>query len=65
MRNKPLFIELFDSNAVGSQQNGDITDYKDIPEYCYSSTKEEVIKKEYSLVPSKYIEKELGYEIEL
>ena len=31
-------------------------DYKDIPEYCYSATKAEVIKKDYSLVPSKYIE---------
>jgi len=30
--------------------------YKDIPEYCYSATKEEVAKKDYSLVPSKYIE---------
>jgi len=30
--------------------------YKDIPEFCYSATKEEVIKKDYSLVPSKYIE---------
>ena len=30
--------------------------YQDIPEYCYSAKKEEVIKKDYSLVPSKYIE---------
>lgn len=30
--------------------------YKDIPEYCYSATKEEIEKKDYSLVPSKYIE---------
>ncbi|WP_298346493.1 class I SAM-dependent DNA methyltransferase [uncultured Algibacter sp.] len=30
--------------------------YKDIPEYCYAASKEEVIKKDYSLVPSKYIE---------
>ena len=29
--------------------------YKDIPEYCYSATLEEVAKKDYSLVPSKYI----------
>ena len=26
------------------------------PEYCYSATKEEIRKKDYSLVPSKYIE---------
>jgi type I restriction-modification system DNA methylase subunit len=31
-------------------------DYKNIPEYCYSANKEEVAKKDYSLVPSKYIE---------
>ena len=31
-------------------------DYKDIPEYCYSATFDEVTKKDYSLVPSKYIE---------
>jgi len=30
--------------------------YKDIPEFCYSASKEEVTKKDYSLVPSKYIE---------
>jgi len=30
--------------------------YKDTPEYCYSATKEEITKKDYSLVPSKYIE---------
>ena len=31
-------------------------DYEDVPEYCYSAKKDEVIKKDYSLVPSKYIE---------
>jgi type I restriction enzyme M protein len=30
--------------------------YKNIPEYCYSATFEEVAKKDFSLVPSKYIE---------
>ncbi len=30
--------------------------YKDISEYCYSATLEEIAKKDYSLVPSKYIE---------
>ncbi len=30
--------------------------YKDIAEYCYSASKDEVEKKDYSLVPSKYIE---------
>ncbi|HCG9640697.1 class I SAM-dependent DNA methyltransferase [Vibrio parahaemolyticus] len=32
------------------------TEYKDIAEYCYSATKEEIAAKNYSLVPSKYIE---------
>ncbi len=36
------------------QQAG--TDYKDVPEYCYSASLEEVAKKDFSLVPSKYIE---------
>jgi type I restriction enzyme M protein len=31
-------------------------DYDDIAEYCYAAKKEEVVKKDYSLVPSKYIE---------
>jgi len=30
--------------------------YKDIAEYCYSATKEEIATKDYSFVPSKYIE---------
>jgi len=30
--------------------------YKDVPEYCTSVTKEEIKKKDFSLVPSKYIE---------
>ncbi len=30
--------------------------YKNIPEYCYSASLEEIRKKDYSLVPSKYIE---------
>jgi type I restriction enzyme M protein len=30
--------------------------YEDIAEYCYSASKDEVEKKDYSLVPSKYIE---------
>ena len=37
------------------QQDAD-TNYKDIPEYCYSAKLDEIVKKDYSLVPSKYIE---------
>jgi type I restriction enzyme M protein len=36
--------------------NSSTSPYKDIPEYCYSATLEEVRAKDYSLVPSKYIE---------
>src|SRR5690606_10212919 len=32
------------------------TEYKDVPEYCYSASREEIMKKDFSLVPSKYIE---------
>ena len=34
----------------------DNNQYKNIPEYCYSASFDEVAKKDYSLVPSKYIE---------
>ena len=36
------------------QQNN--SNYQNIPEYCYSATFDEVAKKDFSLVPSKYIE---------
>ena len=32
------------------------SEYQDIAEYCYSAKKEEIAAKDYSLVPSKYIE---------
>lgn len=32
------------------------TNYKNIPEFCYSASFEEIAKKDFSLVPSKYIE---------
>lgn len=32
------------------------SNYKDVAEYCYSANVEEIIKRNYSLVPSKYIE---------
>jgi type I restriction enzyme M protein len=34
----------------------DTASYKDIPEFCYSAQKEEIVAKDFSLVPSKYIE---------
>lgn len=38
------------------QQIGFEKTYKDTPEFCYSASFEEVEKKDFSLVPSKYIE---------
>ena len=43
------------ANSFHTWQTDEET-YKNIPEYCYAATKDEVIKKDYSLVPSKYIE---------
>lgn len=41
------------------------TKYKDISEYCYAANKTEIAEKDYSLVPSKYIEfKNLDEEID-
>ncbi len=34
----------------------DLKSYQNIPEFCYGATKSEVAAKDYSLVPSKYIE---------
>lgn len=57
------FIELLpeDINRVAEnyhnwQQDNFETTYKNIPEYCYSATFEEVKGNNFSLVPSKYIE---------
>ena len=38
------------------QQVGADEQYQNIAEYCYSATKDEISAKDYSLVPSKYIE---------
>lgn len=43
------------SNTFHQWQSADGT-YENIPEYCYSAKMEEVVKKDFSLVPSKYIE---------
>ena len=39
-----------------SWQQADKEVYKNIPEYCYSAKLKEIQQKDYSLVPSKYIE---------
>ncbi|MFV0189705.1 type I restriction-modification system subunit M [Empedobacter falsenii] len=49
-------IEQIASTYHNWQQKDWETIYTNEPEYCYSATKEEIRKKDYSLVPSKYIE---------
>jgi type I restriction enzyme M protein len=46
------------------------TDYKNIPEYCYATNIDEVAAKDFSLVPSKYIEfinrdENIDYEVKM
>lgn len=44
-------------NTYHSWQRTDATStYTDIPEYCYSANKDTIVKNDYSLIPSKYIE---------
>ena len=55
------FIQFSDENIsdISSTYHSwqlEDSDYKDIPEFCYSAQIEEIEKKDYSLVPSKYIE---------
>jgi type I restriction enzyme M protein len=33
----------------------DLTKYKDVPEFCYAASIDEIVAKDYSLVPSKFI----------
>ncbi|RXQ89490.1 DNA methyltransferase [Ancylomarina salipaludis] len=46
-------ISKFAATYHDWQQN---SDFENVPEYCYGATKTEVAAKDYSLVPSKYIE---------
>ncbi|MEY2703120.1 MAG: hypothetical protein RLY43_1758 [Bacteroidota bacterium] len=32
-----------------------MTKYQDIPEFCYAASNDEIVSKDFSLVPSKYI----------
>lgn len=57
------FIQFSDENVKiitdtyhNWQQSNFETTYKNVPEFCYSASIEEVTKKDFSLVPSKYIE---------
>jgi len=49
-------IEIIAKTYHQWQQKDCKTTYTNIPEYSYSATLEEIKKKDYSLVPSKYIE---------
>lgn len=48
-------IEQIAATYHNWQQKDFETTYANEPEYCYSATLEEIRKKDYSLVPSKYI----------
>lgn len=57
------FIQFSDENRAQVtstfhtwQDKRAATEYEDTPEYCYSATIEEIRAKDYSLVPSKYIQ---------
>lgn len=49
-------IEKVAANFHNWQREGFETKYKNIPEYCYSATSSEIVKNDFSLMPSKYIE---------
>lgn len=52
----PENISKIAQNFHNWQQTAYDTQYKNIPEYCYSATFEEIKENDFSLVPSKYIE---------
>lgn len=49
-------IEKISTTYHNWQQSDYETTYRNVAEFCYSATIEEVAKKDFSLVPSKYIE---------
>lgn len=57
------YVELSDEERAGivntyhSWQSTDWeSTYENVPEYCYSATRDEIASKDYTLVPSRYIE---------
>ena len=48
-----IIMEVAENYHSWQQKDGD---YKDIPEYCYSASVEEIRSKDFVLAPSKYIE---------
>ena len=63
------YIELTqdDRNVITSKFNAwrqeSNIEYFDVPEFCHSASKQEIIDKDYSLVPSRYIELKKSEEI--
>jgi type I restriction enzyme M protein len=60
---RSVIVDLFKSWRM----DGYSIAYEDIPEFCYSANKSEIVEKNYSLVPSRYIEfinkdESVGYE---
>lgn len=49
---RAAIVDRFKSWRLAGYQ----TPYEDIPEFCYAAKKAEIIEKDYSLVPSRYIE---------
>lgn len=56
IRFSPEDISRIAENFHNWQREGHEKTYKNVPEYCYSATLEEIEAKGWSLVPSKYIE---------
>lgn len=52
----PIHIKEIAATFHNWQSQNSITNYENIAEYAYSANLEEISKKDYSLVPSKYIE---------
>ncbi len=48
---RAIIIDRFKSWRLEGYQ----TPYENIPEFCYAAKKEEIVEKDYSLVPSRYI----------
>ena len=63
-------ISKIAKNFHNWQQENHQETYRDIPEYSYNATLEEIRKKDYSLVPSKYIEfvnrdEQIDYDVQM
>ena len=66
----PEDISKITENYHNWQQESFKDTYRDIPEYCYSASFEEIVKNDFSLVPSKYIpfidkDSEIDFETEM